>query len=134
MNTRYSYANQQFLSGNLNWLAQTFRVLLINTNAYTVQPTVHRTLADIPAGAQIATSPALTGMGVTNGVATAANVTIPTVTGPVIGAWVIFHDTGVASTSELIAYIDTAIGLPWNPQGLNVVIHWDTGPNGIFKL
>ncbi len=133
-NTRFSFANNQFLSGQLNWLAQTFRVVLINTNAYTVQPTVHHTLADVPAAAQIAISPALTGLTAVDGVARASNLTIPSVSGPPIGAYIIFHDTGSASSSELICYIDTAIGLPNSPQGHDVVIHWDTGPNGIFKL
>ncbi len=133
-NQRYSFANNQFLSGQLNWLAQTFKVALINANFYTVQPTVHRTLSDVPTSAQIAISGALTHTAASNGVATADNLTLSGVVGPPIQALIIFHDTGVASTSELIAYLDTGIGLPWNPQGGNVVIHWDTGPNGIFKL
>lgn len=132
-NTRFSFANNQFLSGQLNWLSQTFRVVLINTNAYAVQPTVHQTLADVPAAAQLAISPPLSGVTAVGGVARASNVVVPSVIG-VVGAYIIFHDTGSASSSELICYIDTAIGLPNLPQGNNVVIHWDTGPNGIFKL
>lgn len=134
MNTRYAFANEQFLSGQLSWGNQTFKVVLVNTNFYTPLPEVHRSLADVPANARIAISSALAGKSATGGVARASDLTINSVTGPVIGAWIIFHDTGTELTSELIAYIDTATGLPWNPQGLNVVIHWDSGPNGIFKL
>jgi hypothetical protein len=133
-NTRFTFANNQFLTGQLNWLTQTFRVVLINVNAYAVQPAVHQTLADVPAAAQIAISAPLTGATAVGGVARASDLTISSVTGPAIGAYIIFHDTGSASSSELICYIDTAIGLPANPQGSNVVIHWDTGPNGIFTL
>jgi hypothetical protein len=133
-NILYDFARNQFLSGQLSWLAQPFGVVLINTNFYTVQPSIHRTLSDVPANARIAVSPNLTSNSASGGVARAADLVITNVTGPVIEALVIFHNTGTDSTSELIAYIDTAMNLPWTPQGLNVVVHWDTGPNGIFKL
>jgi hypothetical protein len=133
-NELYSFARQQFLSGQLNWLTGTFNVLLVDIGNYTFVKDVDRHLADIPVAARIATSSALTGASATNGVALADDVTINAVTGPSIEAIVIFHDTGNATTSELICYLDTGIGLPWNPQGGNVVIHWDRGPNGIFVL
>ncbi len=135
MNTRYTYASQQFLSGQLDWLTGAFKVVLVNTAQYTALPTVHQHLTDIPAAAQIAISGNLASTSATNGVALANDLQINSVSGPVIGAIVIFHDTGTSATSELICYLDTGIGLPWNPQGGNVVIHWDrSGPNGIFKL
>ena len=134
MNARYAYFNQQLLSKQINWLSDTFKVVLIDTNAYFVNTAIHRTLSDVPVVARIAVSGPLTSTSATDGVARAADLTIPTVSGPVIGAWIIFHDSGVETTSELVCYIDTANGLPNNPQGSNVDIHWDTGPNGIFKL
>lgn len=134
MNLRYTFANQQFLSGQLDWLTDTFKVLLVDTANYTVVNDVDEHLADIPMIARIATSGALTHPSATNGVALADDVTVNAVAGPTIEAIVIFHDTGDPATSELVCYLDTGIGLPWNPQGGNVVIHWDRGPNGIFKL
>lgn len=133
-NELYGYARQQFLSGQLDWLTDTFKVLLVDTTNYNFVKNVDRHLADIPAAARIAVSTALTGPAVINGVATAADVTINSVVGPVIEAIVIYHDTGNPTASELICYLDTGIGLPWTPQGGNVAIHWDTGPNGIFTL
>jgi uncharacterized protein YaaW (UPF0174 family) len=133
-NERYTFANQQFLSGQIDWINNTFKVLLVNTANYTFLKDVHHSLSDVPLSARIATSGALTGKTASNGVARAADPTINTVSGPVINAIIIFKDTGNDSTSTLVCYIDTGAGLPWNPQGANVVIHWDTGPNGIFKL
>jgi hypothetical protein len=133
-NIRFSYANERFLSGQLNWLAQTFRVVMVDTTIYQVQATVHRHLADVPLTARIHVSPPLTGMTATGGRAMADNVTTSVVIGPTVQAVIIFHDTGDASTSELIVYLDTLYGLPYHPQGEPVVIHWDTGPNGIFLL
>ena len=133
-NQRYTFANQQFLTGQLDWLTEPFKVALIDTAQYTVLPAVHQHLADIPVAARIATSGTLANPTATGGVALADDLQINAVTGAVVGAVVIYHDTGTALTSELICYLDTGIGLPWNPQGGNVVIHWDRGPNGIFKL
>lgn len=133
-NQRYTFANERFLTGQLDWLTDTFKVLLVDTSNYIFVKDVDQHLADIPAIARIATSGALINPSATGGVALADDVTINSVTGPVIRAIVIFHDTGNPATSELVCYLDTGIGLPWNPQGGNVVIHWDRGPNGIFKL
>lgn len=133
-NDRYTFANQQLLSGQINWTSDNLKVLLVNTANYTFLKDVHQSLSDVPLSARIATSGALTGKTATGGVARASDLTINAVSGPVIGAFIIFKDSGTDSTSTLICYIDTGNGLPWNPQGGNVVIHWDTGPNGIFKL
>jgi hypothetical protein len=56
------------------------------------------------------------------------------VTGDQSEALVIYKDTGMASTSPLIAYIDTATGLPYTPSGGNIDVAWDNGSNKIFKL
>lgn len=134
MNDRYTYSSQQFLTGQLDWITDTFKVVLVDTAAYTFLKDVHEHLSDVPLSARVAISAALTNPAANNGVALADDIQISSVTGPIIGAVIVFHDTGDATTSELICYLDTGIGLPWNPQGGNVVIHWDRGPNGIFKL
>jgi hypothetical protein len=133
-NERYTYANERFLTGQLDWLTDTFKVLLVDTANYAFAKNVDRHLSDIPTAARIGATAALTGKTATNGVALAGDATATSVTGPSIEAIVIYHDTGNDATAELICYLDTGIGLPWDPQGANVVIHWDTGPNGIFKL
>ena len=133
-NVRYSFANERFLTGQLDWTAGTFKIVLIDATKYSVQPDVDQTLADIPVAARIAISGLLAGMTATKGVAKANDVTMATVQGQEVQALVIFHDTGNEGTSELVAYLDTANGLPYIPQGTTAVIHWDTGPNGIFRL
>ncbi len=41
----------------------------------------------------------------------------------------------VAATAQrLIAYIDTATGMPVTPNGGDITIAWDNGANKIFKL
>ena len=54
---------------------------------------------------------------VTQGVADANDSTYTSVSGATIEAIMIYKDTGVASTSRMIAYIDSATGLPLTPNG-----------------
>jgi hypothetical protein len=134
VNVVYDFARQQFASGSLNWLSNPFSVALVNTALYGVLPHVHEHLIDVPVAARVAISTPLTGATANAGVLFANDITINNVIGPVIGAIIIYHNSGADTTSELICYIDTGIGLPWNPQGQNVVIHWDRGPNGICQI
>jgi hypothetical protein len=81
-----------------------------------------------------ATSGALTGKTVTAGVADAVDVTFTAVSGATVEAIVLYADSGTEATSRLIAYIDTATGLPLTPNGGDVTVAWDNGANKIFKL
>jgi hypothetical protein len=56
------------------------------------------------------------------------------VSGASVEAIAIYQDTGNEATSRLIAYIDTATGLPVTPNGGDINLNWDTGVNKIFKL
>lgn len=116
-NTLYDFARQRFLEAQLNWMTDTIKVLLVDTGAYTPQTSVHQYLSDIPTSARIAGPITLTAKATTGGAADGADVTFPSVTGASIEAIVIYMDTGTESTSPLIAYIDTATGLPITPNG-----------------
>ncbi len=133
-NTLYDYARQRFLEAQINWMTDTIKVLLVDTGAYTPQTSVHQYLSDIPTSARIAGPVTLTAKATTGGAADAADVTFPTVSGASIEAIVIYADTGTDSTSPLIAYIDTATGLPITPNGGDIIVTWDNGTNKIFKV
>ena len=51
-----------------------------------------------------------------------------------IEAIIIYVDSGTEATSPLIAYIDTATGLPITPNGGDIIVTWDNGTNKIFKV
>lgn len=133
-NALYDKARERFLRGQLDWLTDTIKVVLVDTGNYSVNLAAHEFLSDIPSAARVAISGALTGKTATGGVADADDVTIAAVSGPTVEALVIFKDTGNPSTSPLIAWIDTASGLPFTPNGGDVTIQWDNGANRIFKL
>lgn len=133
-NALYGKGREGFLDGSIDWDTDTIKVVLVDTADYTVSIDVHDNLDDVPAAARVATSAALGTKTVTLGVADAADITFTAVTGDVSEALIIYKDTGVESTSRLIAYIDTATGLPVTPNGGDITVTWDNGANKIFKL
>lgn len=133
-NALYDKARERFLTGQLNWQTDTIKAVLVTSSAYTVNLTAHEYLSDVSQSARVATSPAFTNKTTANGAADADDVTFTSVSGSVINAIVLYKDTGVAGTSPLIAYIDTATGLPITPNGGDIICTWDNGTNRIFKL
>ncbi len=133
-NALYDTGRNAFLNGNIDWDADDIRGILVDTGLYTVDLVNHDFLDDIPAGAREGTITALTGKSSDAGIADAGDLTFLTVTGATIEALVLYRHTGVESTAQLIAYIDTATGLPVTPNGGDIVIIWDDGADKIFKL
>lgn len=133
-NTLYDYCRQRFLEAQINWMTDTVKVILVSTSAYTPQTAVHQYLADIPVSARIAGPVTLTAKATTGGAADASDCTFTSVSGATINAIVIYKDTGTEATSPLIAYIDTATGLPITPNGGDIIVTWDNGVNKIFRV
>ena len=133
-NALYDKGREGFLDGSIDWDADNIKVVLVDTDDYTVNLATHDNLDDIPAGARVATSGNLASKTVAAGVADAADVTLSSVTGDQFEAIVIYKDTGTESTSRLIAYIDTASGLPCTPNGGDVTLQWSSAAERIFKL
>ena len=133
-NALYDKGREGFLDGSIDWDTDDIRCILVDTADYTVNLATHDNLDDIPAGARVATSGALASKTVAAGVADAADVTFAEVTGDPSEALVIYKHTGTESTSRLIAYIDSATGLPVTPNGGDITIQWDSAASKIFKL
>lgn len=71
----------------------------------------------------------------TLGVFDADDITLTATAAAASNALVLFVHTGADATAKLIAYIDTATGLPVTPgAGGTVSITWSSGANKIFKL
>lgn len=134
-NALYDLGREGFLDGSIDWDTDDIRAALVDTGAYTVDLANHKFLSSVASGARIATlSGAMTGKSVTAGVANASAITFSAVTGASIEAIIIYKHTGSDATARLIAYIDTATGLPLTPNGGDVTVQWDSGANKIFKL
>ncbi len=132
-NALYDKGRQKFLEGSIDWLNDTIKVILVDAADYTFSQT-HEFLSDVLAAARVATSGALTGKTSGSGIADAADVTFSAVSGDPSEALILYKDTGVEATSPLIAYIDSATGLPVTPNGGDITVQWDDGANKLFKL
>lgn len=130
----FDKGREGFLDGSIDWDTDTIKAVLVDHGTDTPVPATDTFLSDITAGARIATSGALASKTVTAGVADAADITFTAVSGASVESIVLYKDTGVAGTSRLIAYIDSATGLPVTPNGGDITVQWDNGANKIFKL
>ena len=134
-NGLYDAGRAGFLGATIDWDTDTIKAILVDTATYTVNLATHANLSDIPAGARVGTAVTLASKTVTAGVADAADISFTGLSAaPTIEALAIYKDTGVETTSTLIAYIDTATGLPVAAGATQVDVLFDNGANKIFKL
>jgi len=137
-NVVYDKARNKFLKGEISWKSggDTFRAYLVDIQGgtgYTINAATDEFLSSVPSAALIAYA-ALTPADPTAGVADAADITFTAVTGAVSEAIVVVKWVTQASDSPLVAYIDSATGLPVTPNGGDIQVVWDSGANKIFKL
>jgi len=110
------------------------KVCLVDHALDTPVPATDEYLDDISAGI-VATTANLSSKAITGGVFDAADTVFSAVaSGDPCESLVIYKDTGTASTSPLIAFIDTATGLPVTPNDGDINVTWDSGANKIFAL
>jgi len=131
-NALYDYGREGHLAGDIDWDANNIKAVLVDTGTYTVNLATHQHHDDLTG--IVATSANMASKTVTAGVADAADLTFTAVSGSSVEAIVIYADSGVSSTSRLIAYIDTGTGLPVTPNGGDITIAWSDGASKIYKL
>jgi hypothetical protein len=131
-NALYDHGRQKFLEGSIAYLTDNIKLAFVDSAVYTPN------LASDTFFNAIASTIAISGNFATKtsaaGVADADDVVVTSVSGAQFEYVVIYKDTGVSSTSPLIALIDTATGLPFTPTGNNITVAWDNGANKIWKL
>ena len=132
-NALYPKWKEQLLqfTANNNLSAGTVKVALIDTGVYTYSSTDQFWSA--ASSASVGTPQTIGSKTYTNGVFDGSDVTFTAVTGNSVEALIIYIDTGTASTSPLVAYIDTSVtGLPVTPNGGDITITWNA--SGLFAL
>jgi hypothetical protein len=133
-NALFDSYRSQCLTADVD-LDDSIKLVFVDHADDTPNPASDDFLDDIGAAARVATSGAFASKTFTAGVFDAADVTVAAVTGDPFESIVIFNDTpGTEATKDLIAFIDTATGLPLTPSGTDVTVQWDAGANRIFKL
>lgn len=138
-NALYDKARQRFLEGQLNWMDDTIKCIMVDTSLYTFIA-AHQYLSDVTLAARSTAPTLMIEKSATDGAADAKDVTFAAVSGPTIEALVIYKevlDVALAvdeASSVLIAYIDAATGMPITPNGGDIIVTWDNGVNKIFRL
>lgn len=132
-NKLYPLGRQAFADGTLNWASSAIKVMLVKTGY--VYSDAHEFVNDLtPASYDNGRTGNLGSKTQALGLCTAANSSLTAGAATSSIALVVFYDTGSDATARLIAYIDTATGLPFTPAvGQTVNLNWDA-VNGIFTL
>lgn len=140
-NAVFNPAREGFLSGLIDWDTAVIKVALVR--GYTFDAS-HEFVSDITGagGTLHATSDALDNKTTTDGVADADDVTFTTPSANANDHYVlVFQSSAVtggddvaAGSQRVICWIDTANGIPVQPNGANITLAFDSGPNKIFHL
>ena len=132
-NALYGKGKEKLLAGSINFGSDTIKAALVSS-AYSPSLSTDEFLTAISADV-LNTAQTLASKTTTLGVVDAADVTFTAVSsGATAKAVVPYKDTGVASTSPLLAYIDTITGFPLATNGGDILIVWDAGAYKIFSL
>lgn len=132
-NRLYPKGAEKILSGSVNLTSDTIKVALLS-DAYTYS-TAHEFVSDL--GTRIGTDQTLTGKSVTGGVFDATDLDFGSLPpGDTVKAVVIYKDTGNASTSPVLAHLDSgaSVGLPFATNGGGVTLPWNNDAKKIFRL
>jgi hypothetical protein len=128
---------EKWLKGDSTVAWHTVALKLALVRGYTANVSTHEFLSDVTGngGAIVATSAALSSKTTVGGVADAADVTFTAVpSGAACQHLVLYADTGTAATSPLIYVMDSITGLPYTPQGNDLVVTWDNTSTKIFRI
>ena len=131
----YGKAKEALLNGQFNVSSDTLKVLLV-TQSYVPNQNVDQFVSNISNSHIKVRTGALSGVTSTLGVLDASNLTYSNYDGTSFHALVIYKDTGSDNTSRLLAYIDSANGIPF--LGINettdITINWSNGSSKIISL
>lgn len=136
----YNLGREGFLAGEIDWNTAVIKVSLVR--AYVFSQT-HKFVSDVTtaSGVLVATA-TLTTPTVTTGIADADDVVFTAVpTGAACQSLVIYQASAVtggvdvaSNLQRVIAFIDSASGLPVTPNGGNINVAWSNGADKIFNL
>lgn len=132
----YGKAKESLFKGQINILTNSLKALLIDSSEYTVSQNIHQFVSDIPSAAIKKRSNNLQNVSNTLGILDATDLSIEDYDGSAFDAIILYQDSGADSTSRLLAYIDTSVGIPFSGSNssIPVTIIWDNGPNKIIAL
>lgn len=133
MNYLFDIAREKFGTAQMNWLTDTHRAIaLAEGHGLTAAST---TLSQVPASIRIGTSVVLTGKTAEKGYLKALPTRLPALLDSrKVIALVVYREGGSEATSDLVAFIDTAYGMPFKPIGIDYYVGWQIANSGVLRL
>lgn len=137
-NALFSAYRTVVLSAPPNLSSATIKAMFVDHADDTPAPTTDDFIDDIASAARVPAIASCPTLGsktlgtVAAGVFDAADTVFTALTGDQSESLILFEDSGVVGTSDLIAYWDTATGLPLTPNGGDVTVQWNA--SGIFTF
>lgn len=126
-NQLYPKGKEAFITKKVDMSADNIK-LILTRDAYVGTEEFLSEIADI-----VATSTNLTTKAITNGIFDSDDVVFASVAaGAIINYAILYHDSGTAATSYLLAHIDTATGLGVTPDGTNITV--EVNASGWFGI
>lgn len=135
MGQLYPSAREKFLTAQLSWTSGVYRALLL-PESYTANFD-NEFLSDIFEGVRLATSDPIAGRTATDGYANSSSIRFGVLVDTRKAAkMVIFKDTGIEATSDLVCFLDTENlqGAPLDLIGFEYFYTPNTLDGGIFRL
>lgn len=141
-NALFDPAREGFLAGEIDWDTAVIKVAVVRGYTFSA---AHKFVSDVTGAGGVlhATSAALAGKTVANGVADATDVTLSSVAANASNHYLlVFQSSAVtggadvaAASQRVIAYLDTGTGLPVIPNGGDITVAWgNVAGTLIFKL
>lgn len=110
--------------------AAALRFVMVDEGLYTPDKAAHDSLADIPAGARVATG-TLYGVTFSGGVMDADDLVLGAVSGERTESGVIYQYHATEASALLLFYI---ANLPARPNGADIAIRWSNGTDKIVRF
>lgn len=132
-NALYGKGKEKLLTAAINLSSDTIKAALVSSS-YTPNLSTDEFWSSVSTYL-LGTPQTLGSKAITLGVFDAADITFAAVTAGSTATYVaIYKDTGLSSTSPLLALIDTITGFPLATNGGDIDIVWDSGAYKIFSL
>lgn len=131
----YGKAKESLLSGEVDLTSDAVKFLMVSSD-YVVAVDTHEFVSDIGSGNIVARSGELDNKTVTLGVFDADNESVEEYGNSGFEYLILYVDSGSDATSRLLAYIDTADGLPVAATDgvASIAIQWSNEASKIFAL
>jgi hypothetical protein len=132
----YGKAKQALLNGQINFSANNYKLLFIDSSLYTPSQNSDEFVSNVNTSAIKARTDNISGITNILGVLDADDVNVASYSGGSFQAVVLYQVGSTDSTSRLIFYIDTGIGLPYTliNQNVPITINWSNALTKIMSL